>query len=250
MHKLQATDGGLLSFLSRFKKAFSVVERIQLYRTVNWPGFVAAVKAYLALIMIIRPLNDDQVPERFQQWVKIGRVLATSLGCDPTVPLWWVVEAGAWLREHVPQFGKCVENWVYLKDSKFKNETPTTRCLVFWIPLFLVQLTSKNVEGQKAWLAEERISAGLPEHYFSGFGSGVLVALLLLAYKKLTGKEVIPRGSCFRTELFFSGGGRFSLEFSEDGLDGLGWSLGEIAYSFVACPLLGVEALELSDTLP
>ncbi len=250
MQEVQATDGAMLGFMARLRRVFSVAERSELYRTANWKGLVAAIRGYLALIMVVRPLRDDQVPERFQPWVKLGRALATGFGYDPTGPLWWAVEAGAWLRAIVPAFGKCVENWTYMGDWKFKDEAPTGRWLVFWIPLFLTETTGKKVTDQKVWLAETRTKAGLPENYFSGFGSGVLVALLLLAYKKLTGKEVIPRGSCFRTDLFFEGGDRFRLRFVARGLDGDHWGWCEDAVSSVACPLLGVEVLEPSDTLP
>gem|GEM_PF-2971712 len=245
---MRATADGLLGLMIRLKKALAPWEFWELCRKNHWDRLLGVIKAFIASIILVRPIADKDVPKRLQDRVVKARKFATSRGYSAIGYLWWLFQPGLWLRSHVPLWGKCVEAWAFMAGWTLKNDEATGSWLVCWIPLFLEESTSKSVDQQKDWMAEMRKNADLPDHYFSNFGSGVLVALLLLTYKRLTGKEIVPRGKFVRTDTLFSDGIRFRLRFVAEGLGGDFWGWCEVASSRVGCLLLGVEVLEPSDT--
>jgi len=251
MQRMRASAVGLVSFMKRLtskKYGLAPWELWELCLRKNWDRIVAAIRACIALLVMVRPVADKDLPERLQENARKARAFATSKGYPANGYLWWLVQPGLWLRQHVPQFGQCLEAWAYMAGWDIKNDEPTGSWLVCWIPLWLEESTNKTVDQQVSWMAAMRQEAGLPEHYFSGFGSGVLLGLLMLCYKKLTGKEVVPRDKAIRTDTRLSDGYRFYLRFSPQGLDGCSWYWCGDADSDVGCLLLGVEVLGPSDT--
>ncbi len=210
-------------------------------------GLVEVIQQFLASLIWVTPIGDKQVPERLQEKVAAWRRRAKAKGYDG--PICWLIEPGRWLRQHVPLLGKCLENWGYMVGWKFKNDEPTKRWLVFWIPVFEKESTDKSVEDQFAWMADVRKRDGLPENHLTSFGPGVVVAGIMLAHKTRSGEEVPSREYIVRTDTFLEDGGRFDLQFYPKGLHGDRWHWNGVAGPHFCCLLLGVEELEPSDTL-
>ncbi len=170
--------------------------------------------------LVAMPISDQDVPVKFQAVCAKWRALATAQAIDNKTPITWEIQPG--------------------------------RRLAFWIPMFPAESTNKSEGEQKAWLAGIRKQYGLPDHHLSSFGSGVLVAALMLAHKARAGEELPVQPNWVRTDTFgvseyLEDSGkkqwkpRLTIGFGLRGLDRCTWGPG--AVKSVGCFLLGVEEL-------
>src|SRR3989344_7095227 len=188
------------------------------------PTLKSSIAAELAVRVqsYFKPFGDLEVPEQYVVTLGAWRKLADSLCYNG--PVVWRVKEGFTLKHHAPRTGACYKNWDYLQDWKFQNDEPTKDSTVFWIPRLVSDSRSKTVPEQLTRLAEMRKEFNLPENHLANFGSGALLAGLILAHFKREGERVPLESLWARTDTLFVGGVRFSLGgFVEGGLHGGHW---------------------------
>lgn len=105
----------------------------------------------------------------------------------------WKIRRGFTLKIHAPLVGPCYEGLGYLREWNFAD-TPTTDCLVFWVPDLLKQSTGKSLTQMEAYRAEQRRFYNLPASHCDRFGSIQLLSALILAHFYYTGERVPPGG--------------------------------------------------------
>lgn len=186
------------------------------------------------------PIHDSEVPSEHQATLAKYRALATEWGVPAKTDICYRVRAGFTLKQHAPKLGPCYNDFQYLQDWKF-SDTPTSDCLVFWIPCVVPGSTSKNVAEQLRLLAETRIRLELPSHHLSSFGSAALLSGLILAHFKATGERVPKDCLWVRTDTCRAGGHRLRLSWHEDALGRGDWGWGGERSGGLGGVALGVE---------
>lgn len=162
------------------------------------------------------PIADKDLPAKFKEITANWRKLATEHGY--TGPVAWRVREGFTLKEHAPRAGKVYDDFRYLQEWKLQNDEPTKSASIFWIPELLVDSKSKNVDQQKALMAETRTRYALPEHHLSSFGSSALIVGLVLAHFKRTGERTPLNCEWARTDTPHEDGRRLCVgDFGEYG---------------------------------
>jgi len=186
------------------------------------------------------PIQDMDVPRKHQPTIVKLRAEARRQAISDSTPLCYRVINGYTLKHHAPKAGPCRENFQYLQNWDFTDE-PTVDCLVFWIPRLLPESTGKNVDEQRAHLAEFRNRLELPSHHCSSFGNVALLSGLTLAHYKATGERVPLNGLWTRTDICSVDGNRLELYWDSGSLycDYWDWDGGRC--DFIGIFALGVE---------
>jgi hypothetical protein len=158
------------------------------------------------------PLPDADVSEHHQATLAKYRRLAAEHGVPATTAVCYRVRAGFTLKTHAPKAGPCYCGFNYLQGWNFQDD-PTSESLAFWVPVILNFSTEKTVDRQIAYLAFLNDRLQLPAHHMSGFGQVALVAGLILAHFRATGKRV-PRNILYvRTDTCDADGRRLDLHW-------------------------------------
>lgn len=149
------------------------------------------VEVIVTAFPYIVPLADADVPEGYQATLAKYRQLAREYGVPDSHAVCYRVPEGFTLKTHAPMAGPCDRRFGYLQDWNFPDQ-PTQNSLVFWVPRILEESTNLSVIDQSALLAALRGKLELPAHHMSGFGNAALIAGLMLAHFKATGKIIAP----------------------------------------------------------
>uniref|UniRef100_A0A6M3XW69 Uncharacterized protein n=1 Tax=viral metagenome TaxID=1070528 RepID=A0A6M3XW69_9ZZZZ len=172
-----------------------------------------------------KSLADKEVPKKYNAELKKFRDYATKIGVDKDAPVCYEVKAGYNIKKHAPLSGNCYEDFKYLQDWDFEDETQDS--LVFWIPKILPDSFNKNVKEQKELIKD----------FSDDFGSVSLLTGLILHHFETTGEKLcesdyFKTSSCLRNSgerlgLGWDGGGRLGCvrwDWGDDGYrhDGLG----------------------------
>ena len=166
------------------------------------------------------------------------RKLAAELGW--TGPVAWKVRAGFTLTQHAPKVGPCYKQFKYLQDSNFQDES-TKNAIVFWVPVIISGTRDQNTDEQRVVLANVRCAFELPKHHLSCFGNAALLAALILAEFKRSGKRLPANKDWVRTDTRNSAGNLLNLGcFGDDGLS-CGDVLDSDRLSILGAFALGVE---------
>ena len=200
--------------------------------------FAGDLVIQIARSIFFTPISDKVVQADLADIALNWRRLAAELGYAG--PIAWEIKPGFTLKEHAPKAGPCRDNFQYLQSWDLKNDEPTKGSLVFWVPRLVGK--GKNVEGQRAVLAELRQWFSLPKHHLASFGSAALLSGLILTHFKRVGERVPLNKEWTRTDAFGSVGLRLGLgDFGEDGLRCGHWLWVDSGDPGVGCFPLGVE---------
>lgn len=201
--------------------------------------FAGDLVIQIAQNIFFTPISDQDIQADLAETARSWRRLAAELGY--TGPIAWEVKPGFTLKEHAPKAGPCHDNFQHLQGWDLKNDEPTEGSLVFWVPRLVGK--EKNVEGQRAILAERRQHFSLPKHHLTSFGNAALLSGLILAHFRRVGERVPLNKEWSRTDTLNSDGDRLDL----GGFDGHGLRCGRWRWGdghggpSVGCFPLGVE---------
>jgi len=142
-----------------------------------------------------RALADTEVPARLADTLVKWRKMAVIQGYSG--PIAWLAPEGFNFRKHAPL--------VFLHPSPYesrsidrrlrnKENEPTKRQLIFWIPCFVARSNNKTREEQLILLAGLRRRHKLPGHHLTDFGTASLLSgLMLLHYRLIQAKMSLKK---------------------------------------------------------
>lgn len=156
-------------------------------------------------VPIITPVEDHQVPAYLQPVVAIRREAALSRNYRG--PIAWYFRGNVTLADIVAEFGhaKILE---LLYGQQTSGIWPDQPMIVFWVP---TETFSHTADGSPADLKKEW---GLPEEHHVSIGRALVLYLLLLHHRNLTGQPALQDDFWLLTETF-SEGYRVAIGYSE-----------------------------------
>lgn len=167
----------------------------------------------------VTPLSDTDLVARYPQFAGLvtpyRRLVAEVFNVHDDRPIVRRLYPGFTMKVNAPKAGPCYNNFDRLQRSGFPD-TPTPSALVWGVPQIVPGSTSKNIDVQKALLADLRRQFDMPSHHLTDFGSVGLDASLLLDEFKRTGVCQPLNHRYIRTDSFFSRGYRLLLSWDND----------------------------------
>lgn len=139
------------------------------------------------------PVRDESdMPRHLAEKANNWHCFSEALGYSG--PVAWLTKSGFDLIEHAPlvvedENNKLIKRFMNFCDTKFKNDEPTAKSVVFFVPRIIAH--RRNAEERKARQEYYRNKFNLPSHHLTASGSASLVGGLILAHL-VHMDEIIP----------------------------------------------------------